>query len=44
MKYLSLAITLLALSFQSNAQQEGGQSCGTQEVPEQILHYLESLD
>lgn len=44
MKYLSLLLTLLTLSFNSHAQQEGGQSCGTEEVPEHILQYLEQID
>ena len=44
MKYLSLVATLLFLSFTSHAQQEGGQSCGTEEVPEHILQYLENID
>lgn len=44
MKYLLLATSLLALSLNSQAQQEGGQSCGTQEAPAHILQYLENID
>jgi len=44
MKFLRLVFALLVLSLSSNAQQEGGQSCGTEEVPEHILQYLENID
>lgn len=44
MKYLSLLLAFLLLNTFSHAQQEGGQSCGTQEVPESILQYLENID
>lgn len=44
MKFLQLLFALLVVSFSSNAQQEGGQSCGTEAVPDHILQYLENID
>lgn len=44
MKYFSLVFALLALSLSTQAQQEGGQSCGTTAVPDHILQYLEQID